>query len=184
MADGVKFIFKTIFKIPVIILVCYAIFNVFAFSLSYFRLLGVSYVVMQTAMENNYIPPQENATIRAYMNTLQTDMLLNPTFTVNTESGGNTRGQYGERITITVSGRYRFVWPLRPDEQRANGIAASGWNDGYGDTGGMLSDAALDELRDDRADATEWAPDGRPNIMITYVVPGLKYYADKGNTVS
>ena len=36
MNESVKFIFKTLLKVPVFILVAYAIFNLFAFSFSYF----------------------------------------------------------------------------------------------------------------------------------------------------
>ena len=53
MAENVKFIFKTLIKVPIIIFVTYFIVNLFAFTVSYFRLLGVSYVVLQTAIENN-----------------------------------------------------------------------------------------------------------------------------------
>lgn len=63
MEDGVRFIFKTLIKIPIIILVTYAIMNVFFFCYIYFKTLGLSYVVMQTAVENNYIPPQELKTL-------------------------------------------------------------------------------------------------------------------------
>ena len=54
MTDGVKFIFKTLIKVPVYIVAAFGIFNIFAFCFIYFRLLGVSYVVQQTAIENTY----------------------------------------------------------------------------------------------------------------------------------
>lgn len=67
MSDSVKFIFKTLIKVPVIIMISYAIFNIFAFFFIYFRMLGISYVVMQTAVENNYLPDTELNTMIDYL---------------------------------------------------------------------------------------------------------------------
>ena len=51
MSDEVKFIFKTLLKVPVIIVVSFLILNIFAFFFIYFKVLGLSYVVMQTAVK-------------------------------------------------------------------------------------------------------------------------------------
>ena len=118
MADNVKFIFKTLLKVPITIFVIYAVFNVFAFSLSYFKILGFSYVAMQTAVENGYIPEQEMNTLENYLFSLETDMLDNASLVVDTGSGTNTKVQYGTPITVTVSAHYRFIWPLMPHEQK------------------------------------------------------------------
>lgn len=59
MSDGVKFIFKTLFKVPVFIFASFFVFNILVFFLTYFKMLGFSYVVMQTAVENNYLPTEE-----------------------------------------------------------------------------------------------------------------------------
>lgn len=67
MADEVKFIFKTLIKTPVIIMIFYAIFNLLFFFYIYFQMLGFSYVVMQTAVENNYLPSAELATLKDYI---------------------------------------------------------------------------------------------------------------------
>ena len=172
MADNVKFIFKTLLKVPIIIFVIYAVFNVFAFSLSYFKILGFSYVAMQTAVENSYIPEQEMNTLENYLFSLQTEMLDSATLLVDTGGGTNTKVQYGTPITVTVSAHYRFIWPLMPHEQKSNGVVAEGMN---GQTAGrQLTDAELDQKRE------EIAANPNNNIVISYTVPGLKYYPDLG----
>lgn len=170
MQDGVKFIFKTLIKVPVIILVVYAVFNLFAFSFSYFRLLGFSYVAMQTAVENNYIPESEYSTLTAYLESLDTAMLDNLTLTCESD-GGNKKVQYGTPVTVTVSAHYRFIWPLMPAEQTSTGVAADGF-DGNGDSGTWLNDAQLDAKR------AAYENNIKNNITISYTVPGLKYYPD------
>lgn len=173
MTDGVKFIFKTLIKIPIIICIIYAVFNVFAFSLSYFKILGFSYVAMQTAVENNYIPESESNTLNAYLDSLETYMLEGATLTCDTDTGSasaeNRKVQYGTAIKVTVSAHYKFIWPLMPIEQRT-GQAAEGL---YGEnTGTALTDQQLEDARK----AYENNPQN--NITISYTVPGLKYYPD------
>ena len=170
MNESVKFIFKTLLKVPVFILVAYAIFNLFAFSFSYFKIMGFSYVAMQTAVENNYFPQTEYNTLTAYLNGLETAMLENATLTIDTGNGGNERVQYGSEITVTVSAHYRFIWPLMPNEQRSTGVAAEGM-DGQ-NTGEQLTAAQLDQMREEIADNPQ------NNSWISYTVPGLKYYPD------
>ena len=170
MNESVKFIFKTLLKVPVFILVAYAIFNLFAFSFSYFKIMGFSYVAMQTAVENNYFPQTEYNTLTTYLNGLETAMLENATLTIDTGNGGNERVQYGSEITVTVSAHYRFIWPLMPIEQRSTGVAAEGM-DGQ-NTGEQLTAAQLDQMREEIADNPQ------NNIWISYTVPGLKYYPD------
>lgn len=170
MQDGVKFIFKTLIKVPIIILVVYAIFNLFAFSFSYFRLLGFSYVAMQTTVENNYIPESEYNTLNNYLQSLDTAVLDTPRLECNSGSG-NHKVQYGTPVTVTVSAHYRFIWPLMPAEQTTSGVAADGF-DNSGASGNWLTDSQLDAARD----AYESNPQN--NIVISYTVPGLKYYPD------
>ena len=169
MNDSVKFIFKTLIKVPVIILVMYAIFNLFAFSFSYFKIMGFSYVAMQTAVENNYIPDTEMGTLQSYLNGLETYMLEDATLTVDTGGGVNKKVQYGTPITVTVEAHYRFIWPLMPAEQRT-GAAAMGM-DGQ-NIGSALSNDQLEDAR------MEYENNPQNNIHISYTVPGLKYYPD------
>lgn len=76
MSDGVKFIFKTLFKVPVIIFVSFFIFNILAFFLIYFKMLGFSYVIMQTAVENNYLPTQELNQLAEYAHNMEKDTIF------------------------------------------------------------------------------------------------------------
>lgn len=173
MSDSVKFIFKTLLRVPIIIIVAYTIFNIFAFGLSYFKMLGLSYVAMQTAVENNYIPTSERASIENYMqNELQTDILQNVSFTADSDINESDRKQYGETVTIGVQAHYKFLWPLQPKETFEGNAGVAGW-DGVGGAAGK-SEAELEASR-------EAYDSDQNNIVIEYKVPGLKYYPDMDN---
>ncbi len=172
MSDSIKFIFKTIIKVPIIVIIAYVIFNVFGFGLSYFKMLGLSYVALQTAVENNFIPPDEQRTMERYMsNELETDILQNVEFTPNTALGENARKQYGGEITVGVQAHYKFVWPLQPKETMKDNAGVDGMNNS-GLNHGSKTEEELEEARD-RYDSS------RNNIVIEYKVPGLRYYSDK-----
>ena len=179
MSDGVKYIFRTIFKVPIIILVVYAIFNVFAFSLTYFRLLGFSYVVMQTAVENNYIPPEEMNTLNKYLQSITDNGVVGDAEIVisNEEDASilpaDRRRQYGSPVTVGVKAQYKFIWPLTPKEQLTN---TSGGFIGYGSNTGSFSGYASTSTLEARRKALE--DNKNNNINITYTVIGLKYYSD------
>lgn len=174
MSDTVKFIFKTIIKVPIIIIVCYLVFNVFAFGLSYFKMLGLSYVAMQTAVENNYIPQAERQSLSSYMtDTLQTDILQNVNFTEGSDITDGSRKQYGGTVTVGVSAHYKFLWPLQPKEQHAGDAGVDGMNN----SGSYRGDKSDQEMKD----AREAYDSDRNNIVIEYKVPGLKYYPDMDN---
>lgn len=164
MSDDVKFIFQTLIKVPVIIFEIYLVFNVFCFMFIYFKTLGISYVVMQTVVENNYIPQEDMNNLNGYIN-----QLLGITFVETQDKNGNkteiivgdnTRTQYGATKECGVRVCYKFQWPLRPDQQTDNGVAVNGLGDGGGEykNFGML-DIIIP-------------------IKITYTVPGLQYYPD------
>lgn len=166
MSDSVKNIFKALIKVPIIIVVSFAIFNVFAFTLSYMKVLGLSYVTLQTAMENNFIPAGEQQTIQDYMNnSLQTEVLQEIEFTPNTTFN---KQQYGEVVTVGVQANYKFIWPLTPLEQ------VDGEFMGMDDVNTFGGFKTRSELQDERDEYT----DRKHNINIEYTVPGLKYYPD------
>lgn len=168
MTDTVKFIFKTLIKIPIIIIVVYTLFNAFAFSLSYYKMLGLSYVALQTAVENNYIPSTERSSLEDYMqNTLETDILENVSFTPNTTFD---KHQYGDTITVGVTAHYKFLWPLQPKEQHDGDLGVDGMNN----AGQYQGDKSESELED----AREAYDSDENNITIEYTIPGLKYYPD------
>lgn len=167
MEDGVKFIFKTLLKVPIIIFVCYLFFNIFTFAFTYFRALGISYVVMQTVVENNYIPPQEKSTLQAYASSMTTEMAYNWKIV-----GTETKQQYGKTANAGVSYTYKVIWPLMPYEQYNNEDGQVEGFNGTDTTGGWASDTELDSRREDSNHLLTF------NITIDYDVPGLKYYAD------
>lgn len=167
MGDAVKYIFTKLIKVPVIILVSYAIFNAFGFVLSSMKVLGLSYVALQTAMENNFIPAAERSLIENYMTaSLETDLLQNVRFTDGTTF---TKKQYGEEVTVGVQAEYKIIWPLTPKEQIHGEF--EGMN-GSGSFGGYKTEAELEATR------RELENKSKANIVIEYVVPGLKYYPD------
>lgn len=173
MSDTVKFIFKTLLRVPILIIVAYVIFNIFVFGLSYFKMLGLSYVALQTAVENNYIPPEERTSLERYMqDELQTEILQNVSFTPDSFVTPDSRVQYGNTVTIGVQAHYKFLWPLQPKEQFEGNEGVEGWSGSNNPTG--KSEAELEEARN--------AYDsGDNNIVIEYHVPGLKYYPDLDN---
>jgi len=55
MSDGVKFVFKTLFKVPIIILVAYFFLNIMGLVTTYFKVQGMQYGLENIVTENNYI---------------------------------------------------------------------------------------------------------------------------------
>lgn len=184
MEDGIKYIFKTLLKVPIIIVVAYFIFNIFAFCFIYFKMLGASYIVMQTAVENNYLPATELATLHNYINQFNNiEMVSNAALIVGddgtnlvvydgvttdptvpeglTTSDARRKTQYGHNVTVGVTCRFLPVWPLQHGR-------VDGFNPGSGDGTDYIGDPTTDMVVDIEAN----------NITITYNVPGLKYYPD------
>lgn len=171
MSGTVKFIFKTLIRVPIIIIIAYTIFNVFGFGLSYFKMLGLSYVAMQTAVENNYIPDNEASTLNSYMaNSLESEILEGVSFTDDSDVGYSDRKQYGNTVKVGVQAHYKFVWPLQPKEQTKNETGFDGMNN----SGVYQGDKSESELEA----AREAYDSEQNNIVIEYEVPGLKYYPD------
>ena len=174
MESSVRSIFRVLIKVPVIIVIAYLIFNLFAFTTSYFKLLGFSYVVMQTAMENNYIPSTEKGVLLSYTNSIESSVLSNVKvgcdtnaknrepqvdITSTTESENN-KVQYGTEIVVTVSGDYNWIFPLVNTSKHD----------------------ASDTPHADGLQYHETAKDNnsafKTHMSIQYIVPGLKYYPD------
>jgi len=90
MSESVAFIFKTLIKVPIIIFTAFFIMNCFAFAFIYFKVLGFSYVLMQEAVENNYVAPRQADQIRTYLWNLQDEipMCRNATIIVGLDSTG------------------------------------------------------------------------------------------------
>ena len=100
MSDSVKFIFKTLIKVPCYIMVAYFVLNMFAFFYNYFRMLGLSYIVMQVAVENNYIPSSEMTQLMSYLSNYENDFIQN--IHIFTNSSTNDVG-YGDIDSSIIS---------------------------------------------------------------------------------
>lgn len=169
MQDDVKFIFKSLIKVPVIIFEVYFVFNIFCLMFIFFKTLGYSYVVMQTVVENNYVPAQELNSLNTQLEELRNIRFVDNATVVVTEAGSdavdtsyNERTQYGSVKRCGVQVAYEIQWPLRPDQQSSNGQAVNGLQGGggnYTNVGHTYSAPAIP-------------------ITITYKVPGLQYYPD------
>lgn len=197
MTDSVKFIFKTLIKVPVIIFFSFLVFNIFAFFFIYFKMLGVSYVIMQTAVENNYLPASEANTLYNYVDSFNDIMMVenagviiyavdtsgdgtweigeihtmtsaSDTTPIYGDSDARTRKQYGREVTVGVQCNYKLVWPLDYRSTTVGEEGVAGLDDSKTTT--FKSDS---ELEQDRKDA-----ESDCNIRIVYTVPGLKYYPD------
>ncbi|MEM4385686.1 MAG: hypothetical protein QXD03_03970 [Candidatus Anstonellales archaeon] len=172
MSDNVKAIFKALIRVPVIIFVSYFIFNLFAFTLNYFKLLGFSYVVLQTAAENNYIPEDEYNKLDAYLKSITDNGVIDNAKIITTDGSGikdaRQKRQYGEPVVVGVEAHYKFIMPLMPNEQ------IQGKFDGVkgGRFGGYLSSSELENKR------KQYENNKENNIRIVYKIPGLKYYPD------
>lgn len=174
MSNFVSTVFRVIIKVPIVVIVCYIVYNIFGFGLSYFKMLGLSYVALQTAVENNYIPPSEERTLKKYMeNEMETGILQNVSFTPNTALGESSRKQYGDEIVVGVQAHYKFLWPLQPRETHKDNAAVDGAKGK--NSGRYKGDKTEDELERDR----EKYDSAMNNIVIEYKVPGLRYYSDK-----
>ena len=130
-------------------------------------MLGLSYVAMQVAVENNYIPENERAILEKYMETnIESEVLKDVSFTPDTKF---TKGQYGEPVKVGVQARYVFVWPLMTSEQ-IEGSFTSGSEIQF--SGRYKSESELEALRKKKEE------NEKTNIVIEYEVPGLRYYPD------
>lgn len=202
MTDEVKFIFKTLLKVPVIILVCYAILNLFSFFFIYFKALGASYVVMQVAVENNYLPATELKELYAYVDEWN-DIPMCANATIVVGKSGDTlyrveevspdvpqtsatygtadarkRKQYGNTVTCGVTCDYTIVWPLSHREQ-LDGAQLD--REGAADTTGVVGVSGGTDpgfKSEAEMEAMRNAKRAGIPITITYTVPGLKYYPD------
>lgn len=101
MSDEVKFIFKTLLKVPVIILVSFMVLNIFAFFFIYFKVLGLSYVIMQTAVENNYLPVSELSVLCEYVHEFE-DIPMVTNSAIIVAKSGNTYSYVQSPTDMTV----------------------------------------------------------------------------------
>lgn len=205
MDQEVKFIFKTIMKVPVFIFISYVILNMFAFAVSYFRMLSFADIVMQVAVENNYLPQQELNTLTQYaQSNLESAFLqdiqivtyakqdastkewIDSSIEVSTDGATSTdsalrRRQYGAQVTCGVTAKFVVQWPLMPHEQ-VNGYSYDDDSPESNTFSGTITDtsgkADVEWKNNSELKATKDSKTTSNNITIIFTVPGLKYYPD------
>ena len=181
MSEALRFIFKTLIKIPFIIMFTYFIANIFFFSLFYFKFTGISYSVMNVAMENNYIPPSEFAILNDTIRKIDEDSeLIEGAHIVpdKPNTNANDRVQYGTAITVGVEYRYRWLTPLMPQDTGQTpadlNSGSSIVDDSTASEGNInMSQAEAQRRIDELSRRSLNSP-----IRIVYKVPGLQYYPD------
>lgn len=182
MSDGVKFIFKTLIKVPFIICVSFFIFNIFAFTVSYFRIVGASNTLQQAIMDNNYLVDSDRNTFNTYIENLRTNCLTDIQLIVDTDGNDydpehyqehNDRKQYGHVITCGITARFKPIIPLIYTDTLEDG-KVRGYGSTYtGASGGTKSSAELERLRKEKNEKAEG------NITVVTKVVGMQYYSDK-----
>lgn len=192
--SSVASIFKTLIKVPIVIVVSYVILNIFAFALSYFRILGASYSLQQIIMENNYLPEQEANSFAEYLDSLETDFLTDISAVVYTDIdptlsytgrepdgsmvksttyagviGNNARVQYGNTASVGVISNFKALFPFRYDQLFQNGEGVEGWK--VNNNIDNMAFKTNEELKKGRLFSTA-------KIDIVHPVIGLQYYSD------
>lgn len=202
MTDSVKFIFKTLIKVPIFIFVAFFILNIFSIAFIYFKMLGLSYVVMQTAVENNYLPDSEVSMILTYLNDISNgiemvtdagivvdegdtpagsgyaveangkDYIVVNTYTSGLTGGALTRKQYGGEVICGVYCNYKIIWPL---DYRYTGNRDAIVN---GTSGNYTYKDVQGYVAGAQTHNSYLSAFANLPIAIVYKVPGLKYYPD------
>lgn len=188
MSDDVKFIFKTLIKVPCIIVISYLMFNIIMFVNFYFKGLGASYLVMQTVAANNYLPETEKQQmINVAKEFNESDLIRKVAFGCRTtstsdedlqhqirsnsdaiqiDSNSTVKNQYGKSIKCYFA--YEFIWqmPLSNKGLKVDGINNSS-------SGGMEAGLSQEGLVTQSDNGDTGAV-----VIFSYTVPGLKYYPD------
>lgn len=181
MNDGVKFIFKTLIKVPFIICVSFFIFNIFAFTVSYFRIVGASNTLQQAIMDNNYLVDSDYYTFEGYTKMLKTKCLDNIQIIVDTDGNDydpkhyqehNEREQYGNVITCGITARFKPIIPLIYTDTLEDGKVKGYGSTETGASGGTKTGAELERLRKKKNEKAE------RNITVVTKVVGMQYYSD------
>ena len=160
----------------------------------YFKVMGLSYVVVQTAIENNFIPTSEGDTLNSYAKSLENGFLKHVAIGCDTQNSStsvslllssnslsssgicydissantsnNKKVQYGKPIKVTVLAQFVAILPLVNPGEGSLSLESSDAMNYYMDTyDPTVSDHSSYDINDS-------------NIIFEYTVPGLKYYPD------
>lgn len=196
----VQKVFGTLLKVPCYIVIGYLVMNIALFLGYYVKALGLSYSVMQVAVENNYIPENEEGILTRTMNSLGSRVVYDGTqddgtlhisavsdFGFYIDTSGSTSdvdlypdaGEAGDRF---ANGSRKTAASINSRRQYGNEITVGV---------GYIYHAVLPlPKRDDNRREYSDKINGSANIFeyntsfadtavrITYKVPGLKYYPD------
>ena len=157
------------------IMVIFGFFNLLGFSLAYYKMVSLGYVVQQTAIENNYIPSNDKVSIENYMATLETPTLRDIRFTDDSAINEGDRKQYGNIVKVGVEGDFYVSLPLMWNEQFEGNEGVQSLKDSVSN---LKSDAEIERELTNRIVTNEGTGGIRIPIKMEYEVPGLKYYAD------
>lgn len=118
-------------------MISFGIFNIFAFTISYFRLVSASNTIQQAIMSNNYLTDADMETFSNYLGNLETTYLRDIKVVLNTNVDNpsnpvyepdkelvlnnndsacireNKRRQYGTLVDCGVVANYTFILPLQ-----------------------------------------------------------------------
>lgn len=197
----VKGVFKTLLKVPCYIVIGYLIMNIVLFLGYYIKALGLSYAVMQVAVENNYIPESEDKILTSTMTSIGSD---SQSAAVEDEEKLNMSAVSNFGIYIDTDNSTESVEELYPDNpvfKPGSRITDTSVNNRkqYGNTitvgVGYVYTAVLPLPTSAEKETQKVYSDkinGGANVFeyknsivstpvrITYRVPGLKYYPDLG----
>ena len=191
MDDGIKYIFKTLVKVPIIIIVCYFFLNLFTFASAYLRMQGASNTVQRVVMDYNYLTQSDIETLNEYLASIdeKSQYLNNVKLVINTDNAFqqdnvdsynvNDRKQYGVAVACGVTAKYTPVLPLITTY---GDMLESGEVEGYGEgsntgeqAGGGFKDFAVIE---EEARRREAAAAANNNMTFVNTVIGMQYYSD------
>lgn len=201
MENGVAWIFKTLIKVPIIIVTSFLIFNIFAFTVSYFRIIGAANALQQNVMSNNFLTKADRISFENYLDSLNTSYLTDLHIVLDTEAYGainnqslidnrtfnNKRVQYGTPIDVGIVGTYQFVMPLQRIEVY-DGQVEGDEVLGYGGVGmGVSGTVSVKNYTANGSGAVAGVADGTNNkrsdrfknrIAVINRVIGMQYYSD------
>lgn len=202
MDDSVRTIFKALIKVPCIIMVAFLMLNVFAYAVSYFRIVSATNTIQQAVMENNFLTKDDTDTFVKYLSTMETAYLNNFEIHIDNETSSakeciipvtkymtigssavkdadqNSRVQYGTPVNVSVTANYKFIMPLVYGQTLKTG-EVQGFSDtklsGAADHGRTVS---TDFISDAEAEYRRQHNSPLNTISVKSTVVGMQYYAD------
>lgn len=202
MENGVAWIFKTLIKVPVIIAVSFLILNIFAFTVSYFRVVGAANTLQRAVMDNNFLTTADKESFEEYLKGLETSYLTDIHYVINTDANKNTavsadsfkdaprtgrgaiienkRRQYGNTIDVGIVAQYKFILPLQHVEM-VEGGAVAGFGGMANSASGRMIDASgtrgMVAGVDNGTNSARASKFANTISVVTRVI-GMQYYSD------